>query len=113
MLNPHASVGIMKNPNTRLTPAESFAMLTVLDGYQPHQFITTALHFLDLHLPRAMLLPGLELLKKNRLTGKNLADLIVGEFGGDNLEFMRWLSARLVKEDPRNYHLIAGKNFIT
>lgn len=101
------------NPNERLRPEERSAMLQVLDGYQPHQFITTALHFLDLHMPRAMLLPGLELLKKNRLTGKKLADFLLGECDADNLEFMRWLSARLVKEDPRFYRLIAGKNFTT
>ncbi len=102
-----------RNANTKLLPSEREAMLTILDGYKPHQYLTTAMHFLDLHMPRAMLLPGLELLQKNRLTGKKLADFISGELGGDNLEFMRWLQARLVKEDVRFYRLIAGKNFVT
>lgn len=87
-------------------------MLAVLDGFQPYNLITTAMHFLDLHMPRAMLLPALELLQKNKLTGKKLADFITAECQGDPLCFMRWLSARLVKEDPQRFKLIAGQNFV-
>ncbi len=103
----------MENPNTPLTRAESLAMLALLDGYKPHTFITTPLHFLDLHMPRPMLLPALKYLEKNRLTGKKLADFILNECGGVPLEFMRWTQAKLVKEDPRFYKFIAGKNFTT
>jgi hypothetical protein len=101
-----------RNQNEVLSPAERLAMLAVLDGFQRNEIVTSVLYFLDLHLPRAMLLPGLELLKKNKLTGEKLADFVMAECQGDPLAFMRWLVARLEREDAKNFKLIAGKNFI-
>jgi hypothetical protein len=86
-------------------------MLAVLDNYQPHELITTALHFLDLHMPRHLLLPALAYLQKNKLTGERLADFVVWECQNSYVEFQRRLISALLKEPQ--LRLLAGRNFVT
>lgn len=101
-----------RNPNTTLSAAEKAAMLRVFDGEPLNSPVGHALFFLDLHLPRAFLVPALELLIKDQLTGKKLADFLTENYDArDFLEFQRWLLARLEKRDVKTYHLIAGINF--
>ena len=95
------------NRNIPLTPEERQAMLAVLDNYQPHELITTALHFLDIHLPRKYLLPALRWLKKNRLTGKALADFICLDCEMRFLVFQRKLLIALYKD--KGVELVAGR----
>lgn len=98
------------NRNVRLSMEEREAMLACWDGYMPHEFITTALHFLDLHMPRPLLLPSLNYLKRNKLTGKALADFILGECKNSYVDFQRRLTVAVYK-DPET-RLIAGKTFV-
>lgn len=99
----------MLNPNTQLTSEEREAMLAVWAGHSPHNVITTALHFLDIHMPRKFLLPSLQYLKRNRLTGKKLHEFIAGECEMRYLEFQRKLTAA-VKREP-HLVLIGGDTF--
>lgn len=85
-------------------------MLEVWDDHRPHEFITSALHFLDTHMPRHLLLPALEHLKRNKLTGKKLADLIYGEMQGDLVQFQLYLVRALHKD--KKLALIAGRSFV-
>lgn len=84
-------------------------MLEVWSGHEPHQFITTALHFLDTHMPRKYLLPALEYLKRNQLVGEKLATLIYQELSGDYLQFQLWLIRKV--ESDKTLRLLAGKTF--
>lgn len=95
-----------------LSAAEKTAMLRVLDGEGPGT-VTEMLHFLHLHMPQRMLIPALEMLIKDRLTGKKLAQILEHDFRYDFLNFQKWATARLVKEKFSETRLVAGKNFRT
>lgn len=98
-----------ENRNVRLTEDERHAMLAVLDGYQPHEIITTALHFLDLHMPRRYLLPALRWLIANKLTGKRCADFIALDCEMRYLLFQKKLLVAIHRD--RQLEIVAGRNF--
>ena len=100
-------MGLPINPNTRLSESEKRAMLAVWAGHNPHHTITTALHFLDMHMPRNLLLPALEYLQRQRLTGKRLHDFIVGDCANRYLVFQQKLTEAIYKQP--GLVLISGK----
>ena len=97
------------NPNTQLSSEERSAMLAVWAGHAPHNTITAALYFLDMHCPRKYLLPILQWLLSNKLTGKKFHDFIAGDCGGRYLEVQRRLLEKV--ERAPGLVLVAGKTF--
>lgn len=92
-----------------LSQAERLAMLKVWDGYEPKDFILVPLHHLDIHMPRHLLLSGLEWLERNKLVGKKLADFILHDCASDNVEFQTRITQGIYKDS--SLKLIAGVNF--
>ena len=86
------------------------AMLACLDGYQPHEIITTALHFIHLHMPERYLLPALRWLLANKLTGRRLADFVALECDMRFLTFQQKLLVAIHKD--RNLAIVGGKTFV-
>ncbi len=99
----------METPEPHLTARERVAMLAVWDGFEPREMLCHYLHHLYLHMPEHLVIPGFELLQRNKLTGKKLADFIFGELQGDAVALQAWLIRQLFKD--KSLRLIAGKTF--
>lgn len=73
-------------------------MLTIWQGYEPHQAVTTRLYFLDAHFPDDKLDIALRWLIKNKLTGKSFVDWVSERCIGSNLEMHRELMKHVERE---------------
>lgn len=98
------------NRNAGLTDEERYAMLACLDGYQPHERITGAFYFLDIHLPRKFLLPALGWLQRNKLVGARLDAFLREDCEDRYLQFQKKLLVAIHKEPE--LRMQAGKNII-
>ena len=97
--------------NLVLSPQERRLMLEVLDGFEPHELVTNPLFFLDAHCPRKYLLPILNYLKKNKLVGNRLVELVGQHFKWDYAAWQLWCIQQISYDKDRNIRLIAGDNF--
>jgi hypothetical protein len=74
------------------------AYLGIWAGMSPPHGITTRLHYLDSHFPKAKLPYALNWLIRNKLIGQRFIDWVDFDCVGSNLEMMRRLMAAVERE---------------
>lgn len=70
----------------------------IRDNHPNIHYMAYYLEYLTFHLPEAKLLPALEWLVKNRLTGEKFLEFIQGDCRRSGLELIRQLTMRLERE---------------
>lgn len=70
----------------------------ILDGHPDGATFAFFLEYLTFHMPDAKLIPALEWLLKNELTGQRFLVFAIVDCKGSGLEMIRYLTMRLERE---------------